>query len=473
MIRGAADWKLLRPMSDYHNDRFAEPPQPGPTIETEHRRIRTPIPAPQTRTVLEKHRQLFPRVNCYQPPVIWERAEGYQVFDTADNCWIDFSSTAVMTNAGHAHPAIRDAIAEQAREGMLAQFSFPSEPRVALAERILRVCPQGMEKVYFWTTGSEAIESALRLVRACGKRRHPDKDHVLTHRGDFHGITLGATQLSGHSAGKDWLASPDQRIHHLAFPGPPDHPDPEDPVALLDQSLAQLAERGIRGEHIAGVFLETLQGWGALAYPTAYLQRLREWADRHQVLLVFDEIQTGFGRTGRWFGHQHYNVRADLLCVGKGLSSSLPLAAVIGPAEVLDVLPPGSVTTTHAAHPVSCAAALANLEVLEQQDLINEADRKGRLVAEQLTGLQQRFPQSIARVAGRGLLWALHVCDPTSGEPDDRRAADWTWAAVRHGVMVFHTMRSTLKVCPPLTIPDEALREGIEALGTALQSLDA
>ena len=459
-------------MSVYHHDRFAEPTQPGPHIETEHRRIHTPIPAPQTRDVLDKHRRLFPRVNCYQPPIIWDRAEGYQVFDAAGNCWIDFSSTAVMTNAGHGHPAIRHALETQAREGMLAQFSFPSEQRVELAERMLSVSPPGMEKVYFWTTGSEAIESALRLVRTWGQQQDPQKTHVLTHRGDFHGITLGATQLSGESALKDWLVSPDQHIHHLPFPGPPDHPDLADPVALLDKGFAQLAQSGVSENQIAGVFLETMQGWGALSYPTAYLQRLREWADQHQVLLVFDEIQTGFGRTGRWFGHQHYGVRADLLCVGKGLSSSLPLAAVIGPAAVLDVLPPGAVTTTHAAHPVSCAAALANLDVLQKQDLINEADRKGQLVAADLTRLQRRFPNQIARVEGRGLLWALHLHNPSTGEPDNRLAADWTWAAVRHGVMVFHTMRPTVKICPPLTIPDAALSEGIEALGTALQSLE-
>ncbi|MBN80109.1 MAG: hypothetical protein CMJ70_08220 [Planctomycetaceae bacterium] len=460
-------------MNIYHHDRFAEPTQPAPRIETKHRRIQTPIPAPQTRDVLEANRRLFPRVNCYQPPIIWERAEDYQVFDAADNCWIDFSSTAVMTNAGHAHPAIRQALETQAREGMLAQFSFPSEQRVRLAERILNICPPGMEKVYFWTTGSEAIESALRLVRTWGQQRDPKKTHVLTHRGDFHGITLGATQLSGAAASKDWLVSPDQHIHHLPFPGPPDYPDLADPVTLLETGLAQLEEHGIAGSQIAGVFLETMQGWGALSYPVAYLKRLRQWADQHQVLLVFDEIQTGFGRTGRWFGHQHYGVRPDLLCVGKGLSSSLPLAAVIGPASVLDVLSPGAVTTTHAAHPVSCAAALANLEVLEQQNLIDEADRKGQLVGQDLARLQRRFPDQIARVEGRGLLWALHLCNPSTGEADDRLAADWTWSAVRHGVMVFHTMRPTLKICPPLTIPDSALHEGIETLATALQSLVA
>lgn len=466
---------MSRTAADYYTDKFAQAPLPVAPIHTAHRRLATPIPAPETLEVLEASRDLLPRVNQYQPPVIWERAEGYQVFDGAGNCWIDFSSTAVMTNAGHGHPRIREAVADHASGGMLAHFSFPSRQRVTLAQRILELCPPGFDKVYFWTAGSEAIECALRLVREWGRRQNPEKDHVLTHEGDYHGWTLGATQLSGSAVGKDWLASPDERIHHIPFPGLPDHEGLEDPAAFFDRSIQQLAEQGVGPGQVAAVFIETFQGWGGLDFPLPYMCRLREWADQHDVLLVFDEIQTGFGRTGRWFGFEHYGVRPDLLCIGKGLTSSLPLAAVLGRAEVVDVLEPAEVTTTHAANPLSCAAALANLDVLESENLVAEADRKGKLVAVELARLQTRFPDHIERVSGRGLLWAIHVRHPETGLADARaireHTADWTWAAICHGVMLFHTMLSTLKVVPPLVIPDEALVEGIAALGDALESL--
>ena len=137
--------------SGYLTDRYAEPSREGTSIETKHRRIATAIPAPETRPVLKASRELFAKVNLYQPPIVWERAEGYQVFDCAGNCWIDFTSTAVMTNAGHGHPAIREAVREPAQKGMLAHFNFPTEQRVELARRLLALCPAHMEKVYFWT----------------------------------------------------------------------------------------------------------------------------------------------------------------------------------------------------------------------------------------------------------------------------------------------------------------------------------
>jgi len=144
---------------------------------------------------------------------------------------------------------------------------------------------------------------------------------------------------------------------------------------------------------------------------------------------------------------------------------------VVGPAEVLDGLPLGSVTTTHAAHPVSCAAALANLDVFEKENLVAEAERKGRLVEPAMAEISARFPDHIARHTGAGLLWTFHARNPATGELDLDLAAEWTWATVRRGVMVFHTMRPTIKICPPLTIPDEALLEGIEVMGDALESL--
>ena len=454
----------------YLTDRYTEPSLEGVPVETAHRRINGAIPAPETREVLKASRELFPKVNLYQPPIVWDRAEGYQVWDRAGNCWIDFTSTAVMTNAGHGHPAIREAVAAQANDGMLAHFNFPTEQRIELARRVLGLCPSHMEKIYFWTSGSEAIESAFRLARAHGLAQRPGKHHVLTHKRDFHGITLAATQLSGESAAKDWLPTPDPRIHHLPFPGPPEH-EAIDAPAFFEASIARLEADGVASADVAAVVIETLQGWGAVPYPPEYLQRMRQWADENDVLLIFDEIQTGFGRTGRMFAHEHYGVKADLLCLGKGLSSSLPIAAVVGPAEVLDGLSLGSVTTTHAAHPVSCAAALANLDVFEKENLVAEAERKGRLVEPAMAEISARFPDHIARHTGAGLLWTFHARNPSTGELDLDLAAEWTWATVRRGVMVFHTMRPTIKICPPLTIPDEALLEGIEVMGEALESL--
>jgi len=406
--------------------------------------------------------------------VLWDRAEGYQVFDAAGNCWIDFSSTAVLTNTGHGHPAIRQALAEHAKRGLLAQFSFASEIRIQLAEALLKLAPPHCDKVYFWTVGSEATECALRLARVRGMRKDPKKYRILAFSGDYHGWTLGAHQLSGECAKKSWLAQADSAIHHLPFPRPnAEREGFTDQLweVFFDASVAQLAATGVNADEVAGVFVETLQGWCATPLPVSFVKRLRRWANEHDALLIFDEIQTGFGRTGKWFGYEHYDVTADLICIAKGVTSSLPLAAVLGPAEVLDVLDPGEVTTTHAAHPISCAAALANLQILHDEKLVGEAARKGKVAANALSELQERFPQHISQVTGLGLLWAIHVRDEATGMPSREFARDWTWAGVKHGVMLFQVNQPTIKICPPLVIPDDAIAEGISGLGDALDSI--
>ena len=455
------------------NNTFVLAPEETPDIETQYRRICTPLPTPETIPDLQRAASLFPQVNCYQPPVIWDSAEGFTVRDRAGNRWIDFTSTAVLTNTGHGHPAIRNAVEKHvASGGLMAQFSFASDIRIELAERLVGIAPDHCDKVYFWTVGSEAIECALRLAREAGLNRSPEKYQVLTHEADYHGWTLGAHQMSGTSASKPWLATPDSAIHHIPFPtvGNSSAEDVDWSV-FLQNSLAAMAEQGITPNKVCAVFIETMQGWGAVPLPKGYVQTLRTWADANDVLLVFDEVQTGFARTGKMFAHEHYDVRADLICVGKGMTSSLPLAAVLGPAEILDLLPPAEITTTHAAHPVSCAAALANLDVIQNENLIAEAVRKGDIAESALRKLQTRFPTVVKDVAGLGLLRGIHVADPKTGELSRELARDWTWAAVKHGVMLFQVNRPSIKVCPPLVIDDDAIVEGIEALGDALATI--
>ena len=451
---------------------FRIEPQAAPSIETRFRRIQTLLPAPETVDDLRRAADLFPEVNCYQPPILWDSADGFTVRDRAGNQWIDFTSTAVMTNTGHGHPHIRDAVARHVSDGgLMGQFSFASEIRIELAERLVELAPPHCDKTYFWTVGSEAIECALRLAREHGLSQSSDRFHILTHQADYHGWTLGAHQMSGDSAGKPWLATPDSAIHHLPFPRRSGQPQQEiNWSEFLDQNLAALAQQGVAPESVCGVFIETLQGWGAVPLPVDYVQALRRWADAHDILLIFDEVQTGFARTGRLFAHEHYDVRADLICIGKGLTSTLPLAAVLGPGEILDLLPPAGITTTHAAHPVSCAAALANLAVIADENLISESERKGAIAEAELRLLAERFPQLIDDVEGLGLLLGIHIRHPQTGELCAETARDLTWESVRHGVMLFQVNRPSIKVCPPLMIDDAALVEGIQALGDAFES---
>ncbi|MCH2202442.1 MAG: aspartate aminotransferase family protein [Fuerstiella sp.] len=453
---------------------FLHEPEQTQRIETRYRRIVTSIPAPGTLDKLALSAEFFPRVNCCQPPVLWDRADGFQVYDCEGNCWIDFSSAAAMTISGHGHPAVREAVKQHGENGLLAQFNYASEIRVTLAKRLLELAPPHCEMVYFWTCGSETNEAALRLARERGMRMDPEKYHILTHTGDYHGWTLGATQVSGGSAAKPWLTSPDPYIHHLPAAGT-EHGNAADDVTdwagFLASGIADLRQRGVEADKVAAVFIETIQGGRAVPWPIEYVRALRRWADAHDVLLVFDEVQTGFGRTGTWFGFEHYGVRADLICIGKGLTSSLPLAALLGPANVIDLLEPGQIATTHAGHPLSCAAALANLDVLESEGLIPEAVRKGKIVSRELQTLQTCFSGVIEDTPGIGLLHVMRIRNLKTGQPDVELARQFRWEAVKRGVMLMQTEMPTIKICPPLVISDDALIEGISAIGDAIEAV--
>ena len=447
---------------------FRWPSEMPLSLETEHRRIQTALPAPTARERLDRAADSLPEVSCYQAPVIWDRADGYQVYDDAGNCWIDFSSTAVMANTGHGHPRVREAIVRHASEGLLAQFSFHSDLRTEVAQDLLALAPAGMTKVYFWTTGSEAIEAAFRVSRQWAMGVDPRKTQIVSLEQDYHGCTLAAHQLSGNSPSKSWLPAPDRGIHRLPFLRKGTDPG----NAGWNQFVKEAARRaGLVGDEVAAVIIETFQGWGALQLEPAYVQALARWLREHGGLLIFDEVQTGFGRTGKMWGHQHYDVVPDLICIGKGITSTLPLAAVVGAAEVLDVLPPGEVTTTHAGHPLSLAAARENLAVLQEEGLVQRAANLGELVEPHLEALQAEFPRVVEMISGTGLLWAIHLKDPETGEPSEYLARQLVWESVKRGVMLFHTNRATVKVCPPLIIPEAALLEGINAIRDALAGL--
>jgi len=291
-------------------------------IETKYRRIVTEIPAPATLPLLEKLRQNEPRSMSGQPPVVWDRAEGVCVCDAHGNRWLDFSSGVLVTNAGHSHPAIVEALKKQIAKPLLHHYCFPAEPRALLVEKIASLSPAPLKKVFLLTTGAETIECALKLARTWGKRK--GKSAFVSFEGAFHGRTLGAQMAGGMPSLKEWITCPDPEIIQAPFPGDP---------RGTDRSFAAF-ERALKNKNVAagavcGVISETYQGASAAFLPVEYARALRAWCDKNGALLIFDEVQAGFGRTGKRFGFEHYGVRPDIFCLGKGISSSLPISAVV------------------------------------------------------------------------------------------------------------------------------------------------
>jgi 4-aminobutyrate aminotransferase / (S)-3-amino-2-methylpropionate transaminase / 5-aminovalerate transaminase len=287
---------------------------------------------------------------------------------------------------------------------------------------------------------------------------------VVSYDKAFHGRTLGSQQVGGIPSLKEWIGNLDPGFVQVPFP---------DGFRTTDTSFEgftrALRERGVEPNHVAGVILETYQGGSAAFAPPEYMRALREWCTGHKALLVCDEVQAGFGRTGTLWGFEHYGIVPDLACFGKGISSSLPLAAVTGRPDVMDLHPSGSMTSTHTGNPVCCAAALASIDLVLNENLAENARKMGAILHQKLQALKARTPQ-IGSVDGKGLVAGLACVIPGGKEPD----ADLAWEVVRRsvekGVLMFSPVGfagATVKISPPLVITEAAIQDSVGALEQA------
>jgi 4-aminobutyrate aminotransferase/diaminobutyrate-pyruvate transaminase/4-aminobutyrate aminotransferase/(S)-3-amino-2-methylpropionate transaminase len=447
---------------------FPLTPQAVPSIDTNLRRIATKLPVPESLPILEKLHRYEPLAMRGQPPVVWDHAEGFQVHDAYGNCWIDWSSGVLITNAGHGRREIIDAIVQQAQSGLLTNYGFPSEIRSRLVERIAELLPQPLKKVFLLTTGSETVECAIKLSRVHGFRAGGRAKNIIVSYSDaFHGRTLGAQQAGGIPYLKEWIGNLDPGFVQVPFP---------DGFRTSDTSFDYfercLHERDVHPQNVAAVLMETYQGASAAFAPNEYMRALRQWCHQHKALLVLDEVQAGFGRTGTMWGFEHYGILPDLALFGKGISSSLPLAAVAGSAEIMDSQPIGTMTSTHTGNPVCCAAALASIDLVVNEKLSTNACRLGNVLHRRLREIQNRFPK-IGVVQGRGLVAGLACVAEGSTTPD----ADLAWDIVRHcfeqGVLMFAPVGfggATVKIAPPLVITEEAILESTAVLEKAYEA---
>ncbi len=441
-------------------------PRLVPPVQTPFRRISTPLPVPGSLPLLERLARHEPAAMRGQPPIVWDHAEGFQVFDAWGNCWVDWSSGVLITNAGHGRERVREAVARQAESKLLTSYCFPSEIRAQLVERLASLLPEPLKKIFLLTTGSETVECAIKLCRTWGVRQGGRSKHIIvSFEKAFHGRTLGAQQAGGIPALKEWIVNLDPGFVQVRFP---------DGFWTEDTSFEaferQLFEAGIEPQNVAGVILETYQGGTAGFAPREYMQALRRWCTGHKALLVMDEVQAGFGRTGTLWGFEHYGIVPDLACFGKGITSSLPLAAVAGRAEVMDQFGPGTMTSTHTGNPICCAAALASIDLVVEENLAENARRVGAVLHRKLLEIQGRYPQ-LGGVLGRGLVAGVICLRPGAKEPDGDLAWEIVRRSVEKGVLMFCPVGfqgSTVKIAPPLVITEEAVLDSVAGFAEAV-----
>lgn len=450
-------------------DSFDFTPVPVAEINTPHRRIRSPLPHPDSVPVLRQLRRYEPRSMSGQPPVIWHRAQGVHVFDPYGNMWLDWSSGVLVTNVGHGHPAICRAIAEETEKPLLHNYCFPNEARAMLARRLVELAPDGIDKCFLLTTGSEATECCLKLMRTWGQRTvGPQKIGIISFENGFHGRTMGAQQMGPLGDGDRWIVNLDPDIHRIPFPDGYWNADLD-----FECFLRALANAKVDVGTVAGIMVETYQGAGPFFLPVQYAQDLRAWCSENNVLLCFDEVQAGFGRCGTLWGFEYYGVVPDLIACGKGISSSLPLSAVLGRAHIMDLYPPGSMTSTHSGNPVCCRAALASIEVLLDEGLVRNARAMEQVLLPGLQEIQRRFPDTVGFVSGKGLVAGLQIAHRGTKEPNAELAHRIVEECYRRGLLLFAPVGvggACVKIAPPLCITADAIQDGLTALNDAMEA---
>ena len=432
-----------------------------PKINTKYRTIKTALPVPQSLPFFEELRRSEPRSMAGQPPVLWHQAEGCTVADRWGNRWIDWSSGVLITHAGHGRREIANALRAAIDRPLLATYVFPHAERSTLVRMLREVSPDpGQYQVFLLSTGSEATENCIKLSKTYALQKHgPARKFMVTFRNAFHGRTMGAQLAGGIERQKAWMVDRDRTFIQVPFPDGYKNPD-----TSFDLFLRSLAEHHVTPDEIAGVMSETYQGVGPDFFPVPYARQLEQFCRQHDIVLTMDEVQAGFGRTGKMFCFEHYGIKPDLIACGKGITSTLPLSAVIGRRDILDRYAPGSMTSTHSASPLAVVAAIANLKVLQRHQLPARAARLGAWFIPELERIQRQHPQRLGCCRGKGLVAGIQVVKPGTREPDPSVAQAVNVAAYQKGLLMFAPVGvagECLKIAPPLTIPEDALRESL------------
>ncbi len=395
-----------------------------------------------------------------------ERAENALLWDVEGREYIDFAAGIAVLNTGHRHPRIVKAVEEQLQRFTHTAYQIvPYESAVALAERINALAPiEGPAKTAFFTTGAEAVENAIKIARA-----HTGRPGVIAFGGGFHGRTLMGMALTGKVAPYKLGFGPfPSDVFHVPYPSTLQGVSADDALAAIEG----LFKTDIDPQRVAAIILEPVQGEGGFNVAPAELMRgLRTLCDQHGILLIADEIQTGFGRTGKVFAMEHYDVRPDLITMAKSLAGGLPLSGVCGRAEVMDAPAPGGLGGTYAANALAVAAAHAVLDVLAEEKLCERSQKLGAQLTQRLEALRERFPV-IAEVRGLGSMVAIEFRDPQTGKPDAARLQQVQRNAMEEGLLLLSCgmYGNAIRFLYPLTIDDALFAKALDIIERAVRA---
>jgi 4-aminobutyrate aminotransferase len=439
-------------------------------------KIKTALPGPNARRVVEGDAKYISPSYTRSYPLVAKKGRGLIIEDVDGNEFFDFAAGIAVCSTGHCHPHVVDAIQRQAADLIhMSGTDFYYSNMVELAERLTKIAPMpGPHKIYYGNSGTEAVECALKL-----SRYHTKRQNIIAFYGAFHGRTMGALSLTASKPQQKRRFGPlVPGVTHVRYPdvyrgctgGPQEH----EAFALGCARFIEdkLFKTTLPPEEVAAIFVEPIQGEGGyVVAPSSFMQELRRICDRHGILLVVDEVQSGIGRTGKWFAVEHTGVHPDIVCMAKGIASGMPLGVVMSRANVMDWVP-GSHASTFGGNPVSIAAALATLDVIEQEQLLRNSHDVGEFMLKRMAEWPLKY-KHVGDVRGRGLMLGVEIVkDKKTKEyaADDRdRIID---LAFERGLLFLGCGPSTIRLSPPLIVNREECTVALDVLEECIQLVE-
>jgi 4-aminobutyrate aminotransferase len=404
--------------------------------------------------------------------IVAERGEGCYIYGQNGEIYLDFTCGIGVTNTGHCHPRVVAAVREQAGKLLHGQANIVLHPPLlALIEELRAVVPPGLDGFFFKNSGSETVEAAVKLARMATGR-----PNVIVFQGSFHGRTVGAMSMT---TSKTVYRARYQPLMSGVFIAPFPYAyrygwQPQQTVDWCLDELRYMLLSQTAPEETAAILIEPVLGEGGYVVPPpGFMRGLREICDEHGILLIADEVQSGFGRTGRWFGHQHFDVTPDIMVVAKGIASGLPLAGVIAPLALMERWPPGAEGGTYGGNAVACAAAVATVQTMREERLIENAQARGQELMTGLRHLQEKYP-GIGDVRGLGLMVGVEFTG-WDGKPDKTTGKAMQRACLEERMLLLTcgTWDNTIRFIPPLIVSSEQIQDGLARFERALEKVYA
>jgi 4-aminobutyrate aminotransferase len=439
-------------------------------------KLKTAIPGPNARRILAGDEKYVSPSYTRSYPMVARRGRGIVVEDVDGNEFFDFSAGIAVTSTGHCHPEVVAAIQKQAAELIhMSGTDFYYEAMVTLAERLSKIAPMpGPHRFYYGNSGAEAIEGALKLARY-----HTKRQHIIAFLGAFHGRTMGALSLTASKPQQKRRFSPLMPgVTHVRYPdvyrgceGGSQDPD-KFALGCARYIEDKLFKTILAPEEVAAIFVEPIQGEGGyVVAPTIFMQELRRICDKHGILLVVDEVQSGIGRTGKWFAVEHTGVHPDIVCMAKGIASGMPLGITMSKAEIMDWAP-GSHASTFGGNPVCIAAALATLDVIENERLLKNSQEVGDHMMQRMADWPKKH-KIVGDVRGRGLMIGVEIVkDQKTLEYGNIERDRIVQQAFEHGVLFLGCGPSTIRIAPPLIVTRDEADVAVDVLQEAIASVE-